>query len=324
MVRLSAILWQNQPVFRQVFQFSDRNLLRWYPGHMEKGMKQMQQKLKLVDCIVEVHDARIPISGRNEKFRYTVSGLRPHILVLNKMDLADMSQKDTVSGYLTKQGMSEVLYTNCKDLNCHGLKKIVPTINRLICESERYNRSENKEFTVMVIGVPNVGKSSVINAIRNKYLRKSKAAAVGAIAGITRSVLTKIKVCQDPLIYVLDTPGILDPKVEDIETGFKLALCSSMNDHQVGIRHIADYLLYFLNRRGDFEYVRHLGLSSPLDNVEELLVESAVNMGKTLKRKNVEGGYTMIPDIETAAYHFVKLFRTGALGKFILDDVRIN
>ncbi|KAF6201736.1 hypothetical protein GE061_004131 [Apolygus lucorum] len=321
MVRLSAILGQHLPVFRQVFQFSDKNLLRWYPGHMGKGMKQMQQKLKSVDCIVEVHDARIPISGRNEQFRYTVSGLRPHILVLNKMDLADLSHEGVVRDYLTKQGMSEVLYTNCKDLSCSGLKKIVPTINRLILNSERYNRNEKEEFTVMVIGVPNVGKSSVINAIRNKYLKKSKAAAVGAIAGITRSVLTKIKVCQDPLIYVLDTPGILDPKVEDVETGFKLALCSSMNDHLVGIRHIADYLLYFLNRRGDFEYVHHLGLSSPLDSIEEVLINSAVNMGKTLKRKNAEGGYTIVPDIDAAAYNFVKLFRTGALGKFLLDEV---
>lgn len=102
-------------------------------------------------------------------------------------------------------GISDVLYTNCKDLTCSGLKKLVPTITRLIKESDRYNRAENTEFGVMVIGVPNVGKSSVINALRNRHLRRAKAAAVGAIAGITRSVQNEIKVSAVSICTALHT-----------------------------------------------------------------------------------------------------------------------
>lgn len=95
-----------------------------------------------------------------------------------------------------------------------------------------------------------------------------------------------------------------------------------MNDHLIGIQHIANYLLYFLNKREKFDYVEHLKLKEPLDCIEEVLVHTAVSMGKFIKRRDLSaGGYNIMPDIDTAAYHFVKLFRTGELGKFILDDI---
>lgn len=105
MVHLSSVVSRTAK-FREAFHFPNKHLLQWFPGHMGKGMKQIQQKLKSVDCIVEVHDARIPTSGRNVQFQYTVGRVKPHLLVLNKKDLADTSRKDDVSAMLKNQGKS--------------------------------------------------------------------------------------------------------------------------------------------------------------------------------------------------------------------------
>ncbi|BES98310.1 Hypothetical protein NTJ_11125 [Nesidiocoris tenuis] len=323
MVRLARVLLASAELnFRQRFAFTNKDVLRWFPGHMGKGMKQIQTNLRSVDLVLEVHDARIPASGRNPQFEYSLGGVRPHILVLNKSDLADLTKASAIVSHLKQnEGVTDVLFTNAKDPFCKGMKRLIPTITRLIGESDRHNRSELKEFCVMVIGVPNVGKSSIINSLRNKCLRKSSAAPVGAVAGITRSVGMKIKVSQEPLIYILDSPGILNPRVDDVETGFKLALCSSMLDHLVGIRNIADYLLYFLNKRQCFTYVEKLNLKEPTDSIDFLLVSAAISSGKTVKRRDMAtGGYTTVPDLDRAATTFVSMFRSGEFGKFLLDD----
>ncbi|XP_034950051.1 mitochondrial GTPase 1 isoform X2 [Chelonus insularis] len=269
--------------FRDKFRLVHKELINWFPGHMQKGLKQMQQKLKSVDCIVEVHDARIPISGRYERFRHSVSGLKPHIFVLNKKDLADLSQKQEWEKRLHHDGIKNIIYTNFKDQKCKGMQSILPLACKLIEESERYNRVEASDFSVMIIGVPNVGKSSLINRLRNKYLHKSNATAVGPIAGVTRSVLTKIKISEKPPVYVLDTPGILTPNIRDIETGLKLALVGCLQDHLVGQEVLADYLLYWLNKNQRFEYVDKLELKKPNDNIFEVLATVAIRM-KKMKR----------------------------------------
>lgn len=215
--------------FRQKFSLVNREIIRWYPGHMAKGEKLMQQKLKNVDCIIEVHDSRIPFSGRNTNLHYSLLSAKPNILVLNKKDLIPEELKGPIK-YNLKQlpdfPSQSIFFTNCKEAqSCSGIKKIMPRAIQLIKDSERFNRSNEKENTIMVIGVPNTGKSSLINALRNKHLNKKGASAVGAVAGITRSVLTRIKVCEDPPIYLLDTPGVLMPHIREMEVGMKLAVC---------------------------------------------------------------------------------------------------
>lgn len=114
--------------FRASFPVVNRELLNWFPGHMGKGMKQMQQKLKQVDCVIEVHDARIPLSGRNSEFRYTISGVKPHILVLNKKDTIERRMQKTIAERLQREDSEarHVLFTNCKDQTCDGIRKIMP------------------------------------------------------------------------------------------------------------------------------------------------------------------------------------------------------
>uniref|UniRef100_A0A069DSD3 Mitochondrial GTPase 1 n=1 Tax=Panstrongylus megistus TaxID=65343 RepID=A0A069DSD3_9HEMI len=304
-------------LFREKFVLPDKNILKWFPGHMGKGIKQIEQKLKNIDCLVEVHDARIPTSGRNIKFNY-FSKVKPHILVYNKKDLADLNKIENV--HKLRESASKVIFTNSKDQSCQGVKQIIPSSVELISKSERYNRSEKNEYSIMIIGIPNVGKSSLINILRNKYLNKARASPVGAIAGITKSVMTKIKVCQKPLVYLLDTPGILNPTISNWEEGIKLALVSTMQDHLVGPQVIADFLLFWLNKNKNFKYINYLGLKEPSDLITEVLTLTAVNINKTVKRRSVEYGNIKVqPDLDAAAYHFINAFRRGEFGKVMLD-----
>ncbi|XP_052568978.1 mitochondrial ribosome-associated GTPase 1 isoform X2 [Peromyscus californicus insignis] len=278
--------------WRECFPLQGHDVARWFPGHMAKGLKKMQSSLKLVDCVIEVHDARIPLSGRNPLFQELL-GLKPHLLVLNKMDLADLTEQ-----------------------------QIIPKVTELIRCSYRYHRAENLEYCVMVVGVPNVGKSSLINSLRRQHLRTGKAARVGGEPGITRAVTSRIQVCERPLIFLLDTPGVLAPRIESVETGLKLALCGTVLDHLVGEETMADYLLYTLNRHGLFGYVQHYGLASASDHIEWVLKNVAVKLRKTRKVKVLTGTgdvNVIQPDYAMAARDFLRTFRSGLLGQVMLD-----
>lgn len=310
--------------FRQKFNLVNREVIRWYPGHMAKGEKQMQQKLKNVDCIIEVHDSRIPFSGRNLNLQYSLLSAKPSILVLNKKDLIPDDLRGKIS-YNLKQipdfPSQAIFFTNCKDHLCSGVKKLMPKAIQLIKDSERFNRSNEKENTIMVIGVPNTGKSSLINALRNKHLNKKSASAVGAVAGITRSLLTRIKVCEDPPIYLLDTPGVLMPNIKEMEVGMKLALCANFKDDIVGEENIADYLLYWLNKHQNFSYLKYMGLSEPTDDILLVLLAGAKKLNKTIRLKNISlNAIEERPDIKSAALYFIRGFRNGEFGKIFLDE----
>ncbi|RLU15060.1 hypothetical protein DMN91_012947 [Ooceraea biroi] len=302
---------------RDKFVLHDK--IRWFPGHMTKGLRQMQQQLKNIDCILEVHDARVPVSGRYADYSRSLTSLKPHILVLSKNDLADAKYSESVISALNREGLSNVIFTNLKDQSCKNMRKILPLAKKLIKTSNRYNRMQEESYSMMVIGVPNVGKSSLINRLRSNHLGLSKATHVGAVAGITRSVLTRIKISEDPTIYLLDTPGILIPTIQDVHTGLKLALVGCMQDHVVGSHTLADYLLFWLNGNERFEYVDKLGLQEPNDDVMQLLVYIAAKLGRTVKLKGYDGRVNVQPDLQFAADYFVSLFRKGELGSYCLD-----
>ncbi|XP_042312015.1 mitochondrial ribosome-associated GTPase 1 isoform X2 [Sceloporus undulatus] len=291
----------------------------------------------------------IPLSGRNPLLQEAL-GIRPHLLVLNKMDLADLTHKPTpdnlglpslrmchldilelwcpeldtvfqrILKHLEQQGFRHVHFTDC--LRDENVKKIVPLVTELISNSQRYQRSENVESCIMVIGVPNVGKSSLINSLRRLHLRKGKASIVGGTPGITRAVLTKIQVCERPLMFLLDTPGVLSPQIGCVETGLKLALCGAIKDHLVGEEVIANYLLYTLNHHQQFSYVERYRLPNPIDNVEMVLKSIALHLGKTRRVKVLTGtGDVTVtaPNYNAAACEFIHSFRKGLLGKVMLD-----
>lgn len=304
--------------FRQTFQTERKDFLQWFPGHMGKSLKKMQQNLKNVDLIIEVHDARVPLSGRCMELKTTLGGIKPHLFVLNKKDLTDMKYMDSAMERLNRDGVKNVILTNFKDQTCSGMKSILPLTKKLIKDSNRFNRENENEFSIMVIGVPNVGKSSLINRLRNKHLGKANAAKVGAVAGITRAVSTRVKIAEN--VYLVDTPGILSPEIRDVHGGMKLSLVGCLLDHLVGQEKMVDYLLFWLNKQGRFEYVEKLGLPEPSDNVIEVLGRVAINLGITLKIRNFDGQLMTKPNYAHAAEHFIRLFRSGELGQYCLDQ----
>ena len=213
----------------KTYQFQKNKAINWFPGHMVKGLRQMQHTLIKTDCVIEVHDARIPLSGRNITFKNGVTGNRPHILVLNKQDLAFGSLKDTKENsksilqrkldiknkIMSKEPeLSDVMFCSCSDLNS-GVKLILPRAIDLIKSSDRYHRDSRPDSNIMIIGIPNVGKSTLINHIRRGNLRvKNNALRVGNKPGVTRALENKVKVSEEPLVYLLDTPGIMMPNIK--------------------------------------------------------------------------------------------------------------
>ncbi|XP_070833164.1 mitochondrial ribosome-associated GTPase 1 isoform X2 [Chaetodon trifascialis] len=281
----------------------------------------MRASLKNVDCIVEIHDARIPFSGRNPLFQKTLD-VRPHLLILNKMDLADLSNKERILKTLKKSGMRNVLFTDSLKQRDDNIKKLVPMVVKIIESQPRFNRDESTNYCLMVIGVPNVGKSSLINSLRRTNLKKGRASRVGGEPGITRAVLTKIQVCERPVIHLLDTPGVLPPKIESVETGMKLALCGTILDHLVGEDVIADYLLYSLNRLEKFSYVEKYDLQEPSDDIQNVLKRIAIKLKKTQRVTAITGVGNIavtIPNYTAAANDFIRAFRKGELGQVMLD-----
>ncbi|NWZ55186.1 MTG1 GTPase, partial [Haliaeetus albicilla] len=276
--------------------------------------------------------AHIPLSGRNPMLQEAL-GIRPHILVLNKMDLADPRRQPVsagaeragwLAGWLA--GAPQVAAGRCQQCLCLSLSESLgaPEAAGMLTSAPCLHppRFQSTEYSILVIGVPNVGKSSLINALRRLHLKKGKATAVGGEPGITKAVLTRIQVCEKPLMYLVDTPGVLSPKLGDVETGMKLALCGAIRDHLVGEDIMADYLLYALNKNQQFRYVQRYGLAEACDNIEPVLRRVALAQGRTQKVKVLTGtgnvNVTML-NYPAAAYEFLRDFRAGRLGRVTLD-----
>ncbi|RXG69259.1 Mitochondrial ribosome-associated GTPase 1 [Armadillidium vulgare] len=307
-------------MMRESFDFKSNTVTNWFPGHMGKGLNEVHKKLRDIDCLIEVHDARIPLSGRNPLFENEIAQIKPHILVLNKLDLVSKMEVAAITKYLEEK-KKNFLFTNCKKPKSKEIKGLVPMALELIKESERYHRSELSEYGIMVIGIPNVGKSSLINALRVTYLNKGHATPVGAAPGITRAVLERIKVCDNPRVYVRDTPGILEPNIRNVEVGLKLALVNTITDHLVGETMIADYLLFRLNLIGIHKYVDFLRLDKPTDDIYEALGKFAEKEDCFDKRRNfgTGGGYIITPNYKMAAERFITAYRKGKFGSLMLD-----
>ena len=311
--------------FRTVFSLPNMNVMRWFPGHMHTSMFKMQARLKDIDCIIEVHDARIPFSGRDSQLK-NISELKPHILLLNKADLVDkdLSKQLKVIEKLQSQGIDAVFYTEIKNFerNAFLKKTLIPEMHKLVDSKPRFNREGLEEYNAMVIGIPNVGKSTLINTLRWANIgRRGKAVRVGNTAGVTRKVSGKVKVSNIQQTFIIDTPGILAPRIPDLENGMRLALCACVPDHFVGVQNISDYLLYWLNKRQHFSYVDYFQLDQPEDSVMIFLSKIALKNNFILNVKDIKTNEIVKrPDYIKSSNLFLEAFRKGELGMFLLDD----
>lgn len=182
-------------------------------------------------------------------------------------------------------------------------------------------RSSPVSSHMMIIGMPNVGKSSLLNALRGRSLGKPKAAKTGAQPGITRKIGTLVKIVDGgddkDSVYMIDTPGVFIPYVPNHESMLKLALCGCVKDTIISGTIIADYLLYRVNLVDPTLYAKY---SSPTNDIIEFLERLARRTGRLQKQK---GENTSIPDVEAAALWMVQRWRDGKFGKFVLDDVSL-
>ncbi|CAH9079465.1 unnamed protein product [Cuscuta epithymum] len=224
--------------------------INWFPGHMAAATRAIRQRLKLSDLVIEVRDSRIPLSSVNEDLQPIISQKR-RVIALNKKDLAN---SNLIHRWVQHFNSCE---QECLPITAHS-RSSVQKLLELVEFKLKEVISREPTLLVMVVGVPNVGKSALINSIHQiassrfpemMVLKKKKRATVGPLPGVTQDI-AGYKIAHQPSIYVLDTPGVLVPSIPDIETGLKLALTGSVKDSVVGEERIAQYLLAVLNTRG--------------------------------------------------------------------------
>ena len=281
----------------------DKMNIQWYPGHMTKTRRQIEADLKLVDAVCEIVDARIPMSSRNPDID-SICGNKPRIVILNRMDLADPTATKRWADYFKKKGMAAVP-TDCKSRK--GIADFQPAVRSILKEKIERNAAKgmNKPVRVMVVGIPNVGKSTLINQISGR-----KGAKAENRPGVTRG---KQWVTVDNGLLLLDTPGILWPKFEDPEVGMMLAYTGAVKDGIMDIEELACYLIRLLHLR----YPAALKDRYGIDVEEDIPGYELLEMAGRKRGFLISGG-----EINTERMAMVLLdeYRSGKLGRFTLEE----
>ncbi len=275
---------------------------QWYPGHMTKAKRMMQENIKLIDLIIELVDARIPLSSRNPDID-ELGKNKSRIVLLNKSDLADPGMNKKWMSYFEAQG-AHVLEINSKTGS--GIKSIQGMVQEACKEKIERDRKRgivNRPVRAMVVGIPNVGKSTFINSFAGKACTKT-----GNKPGVTKG---KQWIRLNKNLELLDTPGILWPKFEDQEVGMRLAFIGSMNDEIIIMDELACDMIHVLKER------------YPNALTERYHIELQEKDADTLKeiaesRKCYAKGDSL--DLEKAANLLIDDFRSGKLGRITLEQ----
>ena len=276
--------------------------IQWYPGHMTKTRRQIEADLKQVDAVCEIVDARIPVSSRNPDID-AICGNKPRIIVLNRMDLADPEATKRWMQYFRAKGMAAVA-TDCKTKK--GIGGFQPAVRSVLREKIERNAAKgmNKPLKVMIVGIPNVGKSTLINQISGR-----KGAKAENRPGVTRG---KQWVTVDNTLLLLDTPGILWPKFEDPRVGMMLAYTGAVKENIIDVEELACLLMELLWAY----YPQTVKDRYKIDMSEgtpgyELLEEAGRKRGFLLARGEI--------NTERMAKVLLDEYRSGKLGHFTLE-----
>lgn len=278
----------------------DKLHIHWYPGHIAKAERQLKEKLSLVDVIIEVRDSRIPLSSSYANIEKLL-GDKPRLLLLNKADLAESDELRLWVKYIEETTGCKVILTEAKgskDLN--SVVKLAVELAEPKIQALMTKGLLRRPARAMVVGMPNVGKSSVINK-----LTKSSKTKIGAKAGVTRQ---QQWVRINPKLELLDTPGIIPTRQDDQEQAVKLAFVSSVSENAYSPEPVAKVLLEMLSES------KHKDFIKDYYKTEDLTLESIAQ-----KRNWILRGES--PDTERTAIYVLKDFREGRLGKIILDNL---
>lgn len=277
--------------------------IQWYPGHMTKTRRMMEENLKLVDAVCEILDARIPISSRNPDID-AICGKKPRMVILNRIDLADPAAIRLWTQYFEAQGLA-VLQTDCKSRK--GISGFVPAVRKLLAEKIRAYEAKGqagRPLKLMIVGIPNVGKSTFINQIAGR-----KGAKAENRPGVTRG---KQWVTVNPSLLLLDTPGILWPRFDDPETGMRLAYTGAVKDDVIDLLTLACHLMELLARRYPQALIDRYHIEIP-DEIEGFALLEAAGRKRGFL---ISGGEI---DTERMARVLLDEYRSCKLGKFTLE-----
>ncbi|MBR1701302.1 MAG: ribosome biogenesis GTPase YlqF [Lachnospiraceae bacterium] len=283
---------------------------QWYPGHMTKAVRMMQENIKLIDLMIELVDARIPLSSRNPDISELGKG-KARIVLLNKSDLADPIQNKQWMQYFEEQGAYALEINSKSGAGIKSVNGLVQEACREKIERDRKRGIVNRPVRAMVVGIPNVGKSTFINSFAGKACTKT-----GNKPGVTKG---KQWIRLNKNLELLDTPGILWPKFEDQSVGMRLAFIGSMNDEIV----IQEELAYDLIREVCLYYPEALReryeLTGQPENTQSLTVSQTAQILREIavNRKCFTKGEA--PDISRAATLLIDDFRSGRLGRMTLE-----
>ena len=276
--------------------------IQWYPGHMTKTRRQIEADLKLVDAVCEIVDARIPISSRNPDID-SICANKPRIVIMNRMDLADPNATKAWIHYFKSKGMAAVA-TDCKTRK--GINDFLPAVRFLLKERLERDAAKgmNRPIRIMVVGIPNVGKSTLINQISGR-----KGAKAENRPGVTRG---KQWVTVDGGLLLLDTPGILWPKFEDPKVGMMLAYTGAVKEGVIDIEELACHLMELLNRYYPKALQDRYGIA-PEEGIPgyEIMEMAGRKRGFLLSGGEIH--------TERMAKVLLDEYRSGKLGKFTLE-----
>lgn len=277
--------------------------IQWFPGHMTKASRMIEENISQVDAVCEILDARIPRSSHNPEIDNAAAG-KPRLIVLNRSDLADPNYTDIWINYFKKLGFAAIK-TDCK--SGKGTNAFIPAVNYLL--EDKIKSYENKGQTgrslrLMVVGVPNVGKSSFINRVAGR-----KAAAAADKPGVTRG---KQWIHINEKLDLLDTPGILWPKFENQDIGELLAVTNAIKSDVIDVETLAANFMLKLKTNYSQTILNRYGFE-PTEEMSgfDMLELAAKRRGFVVSK----GEY----DIERMAYTLLKEFQDGKLGKLTLE-----
>lgn len=274
--------------------------INWYPGHMKKTRELISENIKMSDVVLEITDARIPKSGRNPIIDEIIGNKR-RIIILTKSDLADKVETAKWQAKFKSEGKESMTINGNTG---SGIKNLIKKLNEIKNEEDK-KRNLKRSLRIMVVGVPNAGKSSIINRLSGK-----KSTRIGNKPGITRG---KQWVHIGENIDLLDTPGILWPKFEDPKSGLNLAFVGSIKDEILDIEDIAIELLKLLSLKYENLILSRYNLdsigTSPLETMEKICK----------KRGFIKKGENF--DYERASKTIIDEFRSGKIGNITIDTI---
>ena len=283
--------------------------IQWFPGHMAKTRRMITENIKNVDFVIELLDARIPYSSKNPEIARLTEG-KPRIILLNKASLADPAQSEKWKAKYTGEGC-ECILTDC--INGSGLDKLMPAVNKLMEEKlQRYSDKgmTGRKLKAMVLGIPNVGKSSLINRLCG-----NKKAKVEDRPGVT---LNKQWVPTNLGIDLLDMPGVLWPKFDDQTVGENLSMTGAIKDAVVNVEEIAMFLCGRLRKLYPEALATRYKLSSDMSEYDDLSDWDLVELIGRKRGFLISGGEV---NTERTSLMLLDEFRGGIIGRITLDRI---